>query len=163
MSNHVEWDPTCKVFLGGLRKNADKDEIKDIFREFGRVLKIWIAQRPPGFGFVLMSSARDAEDAVKSLHGTKMSGNRVIVEMTNKRTKQVEVRRERYKSSARDSQRRRSRSRSSESRGIKNRRRRRKSTSESDIRDRSSSGEKVLSVRKPAEDEVEREGFKLFK
>ena len=142
---------------------------------------MWIAKRPPGFGFVLMSSARDAEDAVKSLHGTKMSGNRlkffekdktvrlilsyfrVIVEMTNKRTKQVEVRRERYKSSARDSQRRRSRSRSSESRGIKNRIRRRKSTSESDIRDRSSSGEKVLSVRKPAEDELEREGFKLFK
>jgi hypothetical protein len=87
----------------------------------------------------------------------------MIVEMTNKRGKQGEGRRERYKPSARDSQRRRSRSRSSENRGIKNRRRRRKSTSESDIRDRSSSGEKILPDRKPAEAEVEREGFKLFK
>ena len=40
------------------------------------MLKVWIAQRPPGFGFVLMSSGGDAEDAVRGLHGTKMWGRR---------------------------------------------------------------------------------------
>ena len=85
-----------KVFIGGLRKNADKEEIKDAFREFGRVsrkkfvvfflihiffkvLKIWVAQRPPGFGFVLMSDQNDARDAVKNLHGTKICGHRWIL------------------------------------------------------------------------------------
>ena len=40
---------------------------------------MWIAQRPPGFGFVLMKNAGDAEDvedAVRGLHGTKMWGRR---------------------------------------------------------------------------------------
>ena len=41
-----------------------------------QVLKIWVAQRPPGFGFVLMESARDAQDAVRCLHGTRMFGYR---------------------------------------------------------------------------------------
>ena len=37
---------------------------------------MWIAQRPPGFGFVLMSCTGEAEDAVRGLHGTRMCGNR---------------------------------------------------------------------------------------
>ena len=45
---------------------------------FAKVLKVWIAQRPPGFGFVLMSYASDAEDAVRGLHGTKMWGRRCV-------------------------------------------------------------------------------------
>ena len=83
-----------QVYLGGLRSDCDKGEIMDVFRDFGRVglfsfmncfmfnlvlfqvLKVWIAQRPPGFGFVLMSCPGDAEDAVRSLHGTRMCGNR---------------------------------------------------------------------------------------
>ena len=45
---------------------------------FSKVLKVWIAQRPPGFGFVLMSDVGDAEDAVRGLHGTKMWGRRWV-------------------------------------------------------------------------------------
>ena len=41
-----------------------------------KVLKVWIAQNPPGFGFVLMSCPGEAEDAVRGLHGTRMCGYR---------------------------------------------------------------------------------------
>merc|ERR1712106_402736 len=83
MKLHTEWDPRSKVYMAGLRSDCDKDEIKEAFSEFGRVLKVWIAQRPPGFGFVLMSSGGEAGDAVRGLHGTKMWGRRVAVEMAH--------------------------------------------------------------------------------
>ena len=48
------------------------------YQLFAKVVKVWIAQRPPGFGFVLMSCRSEAEDAVRCLHGTKMCGNRCV-------------------------------------------------------------------------------------
>ena len=41
-----------------------------------QVLKVWVAKKPPGFGFVLMSRACDAELAAECLHGTEICGNR---------------------------------------------------------------------------------------
>ena len=41
-----------------------------------QVLKIWIAQRPPGFCFILMSGAAEAERSVRALDGTVVCGNR---------------------------------------------------------------------------------------
>ena len=86
------------MYIGGLTSDCDKEQIKDVFSEFGRVglftalcttlymsqvLKVWIAQKPPGFGFILMSCPGDAEDAVRSLHGTKMWGKRLGRILTN--------------------------------------------------------------------------------
>ena len=105
-----------------------------------QVLKVWIAQRPPGFGFVLMSCPGDAEDAVRSLHGTRMCGNRwervdnmkrhrqadhgmfyrVTVEMANrnKRSKQPNNRRDRYRTPDRDAWRSRKNSGGSSTRSV---------------------------------------------
>ena len=44
-----------------------------------QVLKVWVAKKPPGFGFVLMSRACDAELAVECLHSTEICGNRLII------------------------------------------------------------------------------------
>ena len=41
-----------------------------------QVLKIWIAQRPPGFCFILMAGAVEAERSVTALDGTVVCGNR---------------------------------------------------------------------------------------
>ena len=40
------------------------------------MLKIWIAQRPPGFGFLLYEDVEDAEDAIRGLDGSKFNGYR---------------------------------------------------------------------------------------
>lgn len=45
-------------------------QIEDAFNRFGRIRKVWVARRPPGFAFVEFEDARDAEDAVKALDGT---------------------------------------------------------------------------------------------
>lgn len=42
-----------------------------------QVLAVWIAQRPPGFGFVLFEDPLDAKDAVKGLDGGKVAGYRL--------------------------------------------------------------------------------------
>jgi RNA recognition motif-containing protein len=45
-------------------------QLDDAFHKFGRIRKIWVARRPPGFAFVEFDDPRDAEDAVRALDGT---------------------------------------------------------------------------------------------
>jgi len=85
MSRHQEWDPSCKVYIGGLRSDSNKFDIEDAFRVYGKVLNVWIARKPPGFGFVLMESRRSAEKSITGLNGERVGGYRVSVEISNKR------------------------------------------------------------------------------
>lgn len=59
----------AKVYVGGLPEDATTQELEDAFHRFGRIRKVWIARRPPGFAFVEFEDSRDAEDAVKALDG----------------------------------------------------------------------------------------------
>lgn len=45
-------------------------QLEDAFNRFGRIRKVWVARRPPGFAFVEFEDARDADDAVKALDGS---------------------------------------------------------------------------------------------
>ena len=56
------WDPACKVYIGGLRDDANKYDIEDAFSRYGTVRNVWVARKPPGFAFVEMDDSRDAED-----------------------------------------------------------------------------------------------------
>lgn len=60
----------AKVYIGGLPNDATSQEIEDVFYRFGRIRKVWVARRPPGFAFVEFEDGRDAEDAVKALDGS---------------------------------------------------------------------------------------------
>jgi len=80
--NHREWDISCKVFIGGLRDDANRYDIEDIFGKYGPVRDVWVARKPPGFAFVEMEDPRDAEDASRSLDGTRICGARCRVEMS---------------------------------------------------------------------------------
>jgi len=78
-----DWDPACKVYIGGLRDDANKYDIEDAFNRYGTVRNVWVARKPPGFAFVEMEDSRDAEDAVRGLDGERICGARVKVEMSN--------------------------------------------------------------------------------
>uniref|UniRef100_A0A915LUL9 RRM domain-containing protein n=1 Tax=Meloidogyne javanica TaxID=6303 RepID=A0A915LUL9_MELJA len=71
-----------KVYVGGLPEDATSEEIDDAFHKFGRIRKIWVARRPPGFAFVEFDDHRDAEDAVRALDGTRICGVKARVELS---------------------------------------------------------------------------------
>ena len=89
------------VFVGNLSRRVRRDDLKDVFRDCGRVLDVDIKT---GYGmthnigydsykydsymthyisaFVEFEERRDAEDAVKELNGIKVEGDRISVEMS---------------------------------------------------------------------------------
>ena len=74
MSRHRDWDVACKVYIGNLGNNASKYEIEDAFGKYGPLKNVWVARNPPGFAFVEFEDARDAEDSVRGLDGTRVCG-----------------------------------------------------------------------------------------
>uniref|UniRef100_A0A914DL98 RRM domain-containing protein n=1 Tax=Acrobeloides nanus TaxID=290746 RepID=A0A914DL98_9BILA len=73
----------AKVYVGGLPADATTQEIEDTFHRFGRIRKVWVARRPPGFAFVEFEDSRDAEDAVKALDGQRICGVHAKVELSH--------------------------------------------------------------------------------
>ena len=92
---HRNWDAQCKVYIGGLRDDANRSvklplehitvssrfifvryDLEDAFSKYGPVRNVWVARRPPGFAFVEMEDPRDADDAVRGLDGTRVCGSR---------------------------------------------------------------------------------------
>ena len=83
--HHREWNIDCKVYIGNLAEGASKLDVENSFSKFGPLKNVWVARNPPGFAFVEYEDARDAEDAVRGLDGTKIAGSRVRVEMSHGR------------------------------------------------------------------------------
>ena len=85
---HCDWPSDCKIYVGNLGRDVLEDfgeyeitrQIQKSFTQFGRVINMWIAKRPPGFAFVLMEDFRDAEDAVRALDGSRMCDRKVWVQ-----------------------------------------------------------------------------------
>jgi len=77
-----DWDVDCKIFVGGLRDDANRYDIEDTFSKYGRVRDVWVARKPPGFAFVVMEDSRDAQDAAKGLDGSRICGAKCRVEMS---------------------------------------------------------------------------------
>ncbi|XP_076816211.1 putative RNA-binding protein RbpA isoform X1 [Clavelina lepadiformis] len=75
---------SCKVFVGNLSYDATEDELKDTFRNCGKVEDVAIITdrdtgRARGFGFVTFSSPDEAEAAIKGLHQTNFKGRDLTV------------------------------------------------------------------------------------
>uniref|UniRef100_A0A914C581 RRM domain-containing protein n=1 Tax=Acrobeloides nanus TaxID=290746 RepID=A0A914C581_9BILA len=85
MSRQYNENFDAKVYVGGLPDDVNNKELEDIFHKFGRIRKIWIARKPPGFAFIEFEDVRDAEDAVKMLDGTRICGVRAKVELSHGR------------------------------------------------------------------------------
>ena len=58
-----------KVYVGGLTRDANKDEIDRTFSHYGKLVSVFVARNPPGFAFIEFEDARDAQDAVRALDG----------------------------------------------------------------------------------------------
>lgn len=86
-AKHREWNPDCKVYIGNLAEGASKNDVEHAFSKYGPLRNVWVARNPPGFAFVEYEDARDAEDAVRGLDGTKIAGARVRVEMSHGRSR----------------------------------------------------------------------------
>lgn len=70
MSAPRDWNLDCKVYVGEIGYGAAKQELEDIFSEYGPLKNVWVARNPPGFAFVEFEDHRDARDAVDALDGT---------------------------------------------------------------------------------------------
>ncbi|XP_067144278.1 RNA-binding protein 1-like isoform X2 [Centruroides vittatus] len=87
MSRFREWSLECKVYVGNLGSGTAKHEIEAAFSKFGPLRNVWVARNPPGFAFVEFEDPQDAEDACRSLDGTRLCGSRVRVEMSHGRSR----------------------------------------------------------------------------
>lgn len=88
MAPHREWNQDCKVYIGNLGETSSKTDVESAFGRYGPLKNVWVARNPPGFAFVEFEDARDAEDAVRALDGTRINGtSRVRVEMSHGRSR----------------------------------------------------------------------------
>ena len=73
-----------KLFVGSLPYSTNDEELRELFAEVGTVESATVIMeretgRSKGFGFVEMSSAEEAQKAVKELDGREMNGRRIVV------------------------------------------------------------------------------------
>ncbi|TRY61905.1 hypothetical protein TCAL_09150 [Tigriopus californicus] len=62
------WILKPKVFIGDLGPNANEDELKELFAEYGPVQDLWLAKE--GNGFALVEFQVD-KDGLRATHGLK--------------------------------------------------------------------------------------------
>ena len=68
-----------KVFLGNLPPDCKVSDIQHFLDKFGKVRNILIKQGK--YGFAEFDDPRDADDAVYELHGRKLLGSRITMEI----------------------------------------------------------------------------------
>lgn len=65
-----------RVYIGRLASDANKRDLEDLFKNYGRILDVTVKT---GFGFVEFENKIDAEDAVHDIHDTKFLGQRLAL------------------------------------------------------------------------------------
>jgi len=75
MSNGV------KVYVGNLPDNCKEGPLRDLFSPYGTVKDVLIIKK---YAFIHFESESDAEKAVRDLHKTKLLGNELTVEISNR-------------------------------------------------------------------------------
>ncbi|KAI9496220.1 hypothetical protein BDB00DRAFT_136999 [Zychaea mexicana] len=70
-----------RLFVGNLNRHVRERDIKDLFSKLGRLQDYEIVD---DFAFVEYEDARDAADAIKEFDGTRLEGDRIIVEYARK-------------------------------------------------------------------------------
>lgn len=79
------------IYVGNLSRNLTEEQLKDLFAEFGEVVKATIIMDKftgvaRGFGFVEMSSQEEGEAAIAELNGKEVDGRTLTVNPAKPRT-----------------------------------------------------------------------------
>ena len=77
-----------KLFIGGLAFSTSNDRLREVFAEAGEVQSAAVVTdrdtgQSRGFGFVEMSSAEEANEAVRKFNGQQVDGRTIRVELAN--------------------------------------------------------------------------------
>ena len=77
-----------KLFIGSLAFSTSTERLRELFAEVGAVESAAVVMdrdtgRSRGFGFVEMSTAEEANQAVKRLNGHELDGRQLKVELAN--------------------------------------------------------------------------------
>ena len=75
--------PGCRLFIGGLSRDAEEDEVRDMFKNHGKVTDFALMRDDDGnlrgFGFITFQSKDMADAAIAALNGQKIKGRRIGV------------------------------------------------------------------------------------
>lgn len=77
---------SSKLYVGNLPYTADDASLRTNFAEYGDVTSAKVMMdrdtgRSKGFGFVEMSSAEEAQAAIRGLHGKTVDGRALVVNL----------------------------------------------------------------------------------
>ena len=85
-----------KLFVGGFNYSTTKEELKNIFNDYGEVINIKIIEGR-GFGFVEMSTQVEAESAKASLNNFNFNGRFLKVHQAESSKKIQQNRKKNYR------------------------------------------------------------------
>jgi RNA recognition motif-containing protein len=79
-----------KLFVGNLSFNTTENDLQDTFAAHGTVTEANLMMdratgRPRGFGFITMSTAEEAQNAVSALNGQSLDGRALTVNLARPR------------------------------------------------------------------------------
>ncbi len=79
-----------KMFVGTLSFNTTQNDLQDAFSAHGTVTEVNLMMdretgRPRGFGFVTMSTAEEAQNAIAALNGKQLDGRELTVNVAKPR------------------------------------------------------------------------------
>lgn len=72
------------IYVGNLSRLVTEEKLREMFEGFGNVLSVKLIKdkftgNPKGFAFVEMPSANEAQQAISSLNGQELEGQRLRV------------------------------------------------------------------------------------
>jgi len=75
-----------KIFVGRLPEEATKEELEEMFREFGEIMDCCVLK---GYAFVHMTEVEDAKKAIESLDKKEIHGCEINVELSTTRVQKA--------------------------------------------------------------------------
>jgi RNA recognition motif-containing protein len=68
-----------KLYVGNLTYSVNKEQLKELFGQYGTVNDVRVIERK-GFGFVEMSTSKEAEEAKEALNNTVFEGRTLKID-----------------------------------------------------------------------------------